>query len=95
MYQNKPVLFYLPDSNDPVLHKHDYEDIERMKYKKYLIGNVFYSWQDAFDKLKHYIKRNFALERDLKKQYDEFFYFKKDIRKQLTLEIEKICNKDK
>ena len=66
--------------------------MEKMNYKKYFIGNVFWGWNDTFEKLKYYVKHNFALEKDLKEKYAKFFYYKKNIRKRLTDEIEKICS---
>ena len=53
-----------------------------------------YSGAETFEKLKYYVKHNFALEKDLKEKYAKFFYYKKDIRKRLTDEIEKICNEE-
>ena len=94
MFQNKPVLFYLLDYNDPSLFYTDRKDMEQMHYKKYFIGNVFYNWNDTFEKLKYYVKHNFALEKELKEKYAKFFYYKKDIRKRLTDEIERICNEE-
>ncbi len=91
MFQNKPVLFYLLDKNDKNLHRYDKEDMSGMSYKKYLIGNVFYSWNDTFEKLKEYVDVDFEIEKDLKEKYAKFFYFKKDIRKRLTDEIVRIC----
>ena len=91
MFQSKPVLFYLLDKNDPKLHKYDKEDMQMMAYKKYLIGNVFDSWEETFEKLKYYIECNFALEDELKDDYSKFFYTKKDIRRKLIEEIEQIC----
>ena len=92
MFQNKPILFYPLDKNDSILRRDDKEDLETLAHKKYLIGNVFDSWEDTFEKLKYYVENNFALDDELKKGYSKFFYTKKDIRKQLTKKIEQICN---
>ena len=92
MFQNKPVLFYLLDHDDPFLGKSDKLDIKKMEYKKYFIENVFYSWDRTFEKLQYYIDHNFELEKKIEEKYNKFFYFKKDIRKRLTEEIKEKCN---
>jgi len=92
MFQNKPVLFYLLDHDDPKLSKSDKQDMQNMTYKKYFVDNVFYSFKDTFEKLKYYVEHRYALEPETKEKYAKFFYFKKDIRKRLTQEIEKICS---
>ena len=68
--------------------------MEQMNYKKYLVGNVFWSWNDTFEKLKYYIEHNFTLEKDLKEDYAKFFFYKKDIRKRLVEQIDDICDKN-
>ncbi|MBE6450908.1 MAG: glycosyltransferase [Alphaproteobacteria bacterium] len=90
MYQNKPVLFWMLDYNDPVLSKLDKENMERMNYKKYLVGNVYYKLSSVLNKLKYYIEHHFVLENDTQNLYKNFFYEKKNIRQKLIRELEHI-----
>lgn len=83
MFQNKPVLFYLLDSEDKNLNKYERKDIERFEYKKCLLPNVFYKEDEVLDKLKFYITNDFNLEPQNEVEYRKFFYTKEDIRKKL------------
>ena len=87
MFQCKPVIHYLLDFQDKNLNKYESKDIERFKYKKLVIPNVFYNENDVINKLKFYIENSFVLEEKNKTQYNKFFYEKEDIRKKI---IEKI-----
>ena len=91
MFQDKPVLFYLLDKDDPILNKFDREDMKRFEYKKYLISNVCYTENELINRIKHYVESNFELEPDIKEKYDRFFYTKENIREKLTKEIERLA----
>ena len=92
MFQNKPVICYILDKNDPVLGKWDNLDIKHFDYKQYIMPNVFFDEESVIKKLKFYIENNFQLEPKTQEKYDNFFYTKENIREKLSEEIEKICS---
>ncbi len=91
MFQDKPVILYLLDKDEPNAHIHDREDMARFDYKKYIIPNVCYEEDEVIEKLKYYIENNFELEHETKEKYDKFFYTKENIRQKLVEEIDRIC----
>ena len=91
MFQNKPVLFYILDYNDINLGRFDSKDIERFRYKKFVLPDVFFSEEEVLERLKYYVERNFKIDKETKQIYNKFFYTKTNIRKQLIKELEKIC----
>ena len=95
MFQNKPVIHYILDKDDPLLNEQDEEDIRNFDYKKYIIPNVCYDESQVVQKIINYIENNFELEADVKEKYKQFFYTKTNIREQLTKEIDKCCLENK
>lgn len=91
MFQNKPVLCYLLDYEDRGLNKFDRKDLDCFDYKKYIFPNVYFDENSIVEKIKYYADKNFQCEADVLEKYDKFFYYRKDIRKHLTEEIDKIC----
>ena len=78
MFQNKPVIFYLLDINDPnrsFVDKYNTKNITQ----KMIFGNSFNNSNEVIEKMKYYVENNFTLEDDLQKKYESLFYFKKDI----------------
>ena len=79
MYRGKPYVIYVPDSDDPNIDKiysNDYVDlINRMKNGTFNIANKCDTIEKTVDKIVFYIKNKFAIDDDLKKNF-EFFDFK-------------------
>ena len=79
MYRGKPYVIYVPDSDDPNIDKiysKDYVDlINRMKNGTFNIANKCDTIEKTVDKIVFYIKNKFAIDDDLKKNF-EFFDFK-------------------
>lgn len=90
MFQDKPVLFYIPDRGDTVLNPLEKADIESFEVKKELVPNVYYDDVLAIEKLKYYIENNFSLESEVSAKYDKFFYTKENIRQQLVQKIKEV-----
>lgn len=89
MFQNKPTLFYLIDANDT----NDFYEKKYMNYennKKIYFDNSFYSQKLLIKKIKYYIKRNFVIEKNLKKHYESLFYYKGHITERIINIIENI-----
>ena len=78
MFQNKPVLFYPLDINDPKLSK---EDSYNAKYlnKKMIFGNNYNNSKDMIEKIKFYVNNDFTIEKNIKNIYESLFYLKKNI----------------
>ena len=91
MFQNKPVLCYLLDKKDPLLGQLDRQDMECFDYKQYIFPNVFFEEETLIKKLKYYIEQDFIIEQEIKNKYNQFFYTKENIRKQLINEIDNAC----
>ena len=79
MYRGKPYVIYVPDSDDPNIDKiysNDYVDlINRMKNGTFNVANKCDTIEKTVDKIVFYIKNKFAIDDDLKKNF-EFFDFK-------------------
>lgn len=91
MFQNKPVLFYLLDKNEPNAHPQDKNDMAKFDYKKYILPNVCFEEDEVIEKIKYYVENNFELEPENKEKYNKFFYTKENIRQKLIEEIDKCC----
>lgn len=91
MFQNKPVICYIPDFNDyKTLSKNDRADLECFEYKKLVFPNVYFDEENTINKLKYYIENNFELEEQVRDKYAQYFFTKENIREKLTQEILKI-----
>ena len=78
MFQEKPVLFYFLDFDDP----YNFTEKQYMKIDEdnsIYYDNVFYSKQKLIDKMIYYIDRNFELDEKLKAKYQKMFYYKVNI----------------
>ena len=76
VYQRKPAIIYIPDSDDPN-NKDNYNDdyynlINSMKNGEIHIENKCNSTEEVIDKIINYIDNNFELEPKLKEFYDSF-----------------------
>ena len=89
MFQNKPVLFYLLDNNDPNLSKKDKYNAKYLK-EKMIFGNLYNSSKDLIEKIKYYVNNNFTLEENIKDKYNSLFYVKKNIFKNLEKVFDQI-----
>ena len=76
IYQNKPFIMYIPDSNDKNIiniYKKEYFDvINGLKNDTIFFENKFFCIEDTINKIKYYINNDFKLENKLKKFYDNF-----------------------
>lgn len=75
-YQEKPVLFFNPDSGDDLLSSKDIFDRENFPSKKNFIPNTCDSIDHLFKEIDRYVKNNFNLEEEHKKTISQFFYSK-------------------
>jgi len=91
MFQNKPVVYYIPDKGDICLDEHERKGIDSFEYKQYIMPNVFFDQNSVIEKIKYYVENDFKLEDEVKVRYDRFFYTKEDIRAKLTQQIDEIC----
>jgi len=76
IYQNKPFIMYIPDSNDKNIiniYKKEYFDvINGLKNDTIFFENKFFCIEDTINKIIYYINNDFKLENKLKKFYDNF-----------------------
>ena len=76
MYRGKPIIIFVPDSNEPnldLLYTDDYSKlIEDMNRRKYHLENHFNTVEETVNKMIYYINNDFALDFNLKKYYDTF-----------------------
>ena len=75
IYQNKPYIIFLPDTEDPLLNElytRDYFDvINGMKNNSIFFKNKFFNIKDTVNKIIYYINNNFEIEKELKEFYNE------------------------
>ena len=91
MFQNKPVLFYFLDIDDPF----DFEEKEYMQidYDNSIYhDNVFYDKEKLVKKIKHIVDTNFELDENLKNKYQNMFYYKSNIIQKIVNVINNIIN---
>ena len=91
MFQNKPVLFYYLDIDDP----YNFTDKQYMKIDQdnsIYFDNVFETRDKLIDKIKYYVDRNFILDDGLKDKYDNMFFCKVNITQTIVNIISKITN---
>lgn len=79
IYQNKPFILYIPDSDDPnikELYSEEYfEIINNLKNGSIFFENKFFNIEDTIQKIIYYINNNFKIENKLKRFY-KYFKFK-------------------
>ena len=72
----KPIILYIPDSEDTNLNKiytkDYYNTINRFKNGEIHFENTFFEIQKVIKKTIYYINSNFRLDNKLKKFYDKF-----------------------
>ena len=80
IYQNKPFIIYVPDSNDKNINKlysQDYLDvINGLKNDSISFKNKFFNINDAINKIIYYINNNFKIEKKIKNFYKTFGFKK-------------------
>lgn len=91
MFIDTPIIFYTPDKNNPVLNywEHDEEQYS-IKLEKETMYNYCDTVDDVIDKIEFYAKNKFKLESKNQKINNSFFYYKKDICKNIIDNIEKM-----
>ena len=76
IYQRKPYIMYIPDSDDPniiSLYDFDYYNlINRLRNGELKFENKFFIINEVINKIIYYIHRNFKLEKRLRKFYNSF-----------------------
>ena len=76
MYRRKPIIIYVPDSNDPKIKEFYTDDyvslIERMNNKTFLVENKCNTVEETVDKIIFYIKNNFKIDNKLSNFYKNF-----------------------
>ena len=90
IFQNKPVLFYLIDYKDNI------DSIEKKIMKndvKPPFGDYFIDKNKLIEKIKYYISKNFKITKELKKEYESIFYYKKNITQRIVEIINQIISK--
>ena len=74
IYQRKPFIIYIPDSNDILINiiykKNYYELIQSMKNETIEFENIFFNIDSVINKILFYLSNNFNLEDKLKIFYD-------------------------
>ena len=77
MYRNKPFIIYFPDFNEPnidTIYTQNYSYvIKAMKKNLFEFKNIFYTIDEAVEKIIYYVNNNFTIEKELKPFYDSFF----------------------
>ena len=76
IYQNKPFVMFIPDSEDPTINKlYNWEYIKLIKdLKGGLIDfrNIFFSINQIVNKIEYYINNDFKVEENLNEFYESF-----------------------
>ena len=91
MFQNKPVLFYYLDIDDPF----DFDEKDYMKIdndNSIYYDNLFYDKEKLVNKIKYIVHRNFQLDENLKDKYRNMFYNKANITEKIVNVINNIIN---
>ena len=78
MFQNKPVIFYLLDIDDPDMGWRDKYNMQNIT-QKMIYGNSYNNSNEVIEKIKYYVENNFTLENELRNKYESLFYYKNDI----------------
>jgi len=78
-YQSKPVIFYRLDAEDENLIPEEKKDMTDIASRTPLVSNVFYSQEEVFKKLEHYILRGFQMDGEEQKKAGLFFCEKDDL----------------
>lgn len=76
IYQRKPIIIYIPDSEDPSNKKNYHEDyynlINRMRNGAIHFENKYNTVEQVINKIIYYINNDFKLESNIKQFYDSF-----------------------
>ena len=91
IFQNKPTLFYLIDVNDSL----NFEEKQYMQnfQNKIYFDNVFIDQKKLVEKIILYTKKNFKINYELYKKYQNVFYFKNNITEKIIDVINDIIKK--
>lgn len=76
MFQNKPVIFWIPDKDDPQLNHQDDQDggkIDSALSSRSNFPNAVNTVDEVIEKLLYYLKRNFVLEDEFKEKSTKYF----------------------
>jgi hypothetical protein len=76
MYQNKPYVMFIPDSEDPNITKYYSQEyfnlIKDLREDKIKFMNKFFNINKAVNKIIYYIKNDFQVEKSLSNFYQSF-----------------------
>lgn len=89
IFQNKPSLFYLLDYNETFNYK-EKNILKEFPKSPFVLNNTFYNQTSLIKKILFYVENKFKIEEDLKKEYENVFYYKKNIAKRIIEIIDNI-----
>ena len=76
MYQNKPYVMFIPDSEDPDISKYYSQEyinlVKDLREDKIKFMNKFFNINQAVNKIIYYIKNDFQVEKNLSDFYQSF-----------------------
>ena len=76
IYQKKPFVLYIPDSNDPYIKElyiePYYDIINGLKNNSIYFENKFFHLEKVIKKVIYYINHNFKIDENLKRFYNIF-----------------------
>ena len=91
MFLDTPIIFYTPDKNNPVLNEWEHDEEKyAIKLEQETMYNYCDNIEDIISLIEKYAKKNFELEYSYKQINQKFFYYKKDICKNIIDNIEKM-----
>ena len=91
MFLDTPIIFYTPDKNNPVLNEWEHDEEKyAIKLEQETLYNYCDNIEDIITLIEKYAKKNFELEYSYKQINQKFFYYKKDICKNIIDNIEKM-----
>ena len=91
MFLDTPIIFYTPDKNNPVLNEWEHDEEKyAIKLEQETMYNYCDNIEDIISLVEKYAKKNFELEYSYKQINQKFFYYKKDICKNIIDNIGKM-----
>lgn len=90
MFLNIPVIFYKLDFKDKKLLAQDRVSIDKFDECAPYVYNCVDSEEELIEKIKHYIKTDFTLEKENIQKNNQFYYTRENIAQKLYIELEKL-----
>jgi len=82
-FQNKPVIFYRLDNEDPVLNERDNQNSRFASKWDNVLTNVVYDEQKVLEIVKRYVECDFQIDERERQIQDKFFYVKENVREKI------------